>query len=145
MEPGRYRTFEPDNDNDAADYEYQGKATIWKNIYLFVDAFRFNSLQGREITVRSNLHSCLRGIAQRWYTEELENTTRLAFRFAPEGIGLWTKHLIECFKNSVPSAVKKLWDEVYTEDDALNGRDVRGYAAIVMRHAKAADMDKTHQ
>jgi hypothetical protein len=53
--------------------------------------------------------------------------------------------LIERFKDSIPSAVKKLRDEVYTKDDALKGRDVCGYVAIVIRHAKAADIDKTHQ
>jgi hypothetical protein len=47
--------FEPDNADGAEDYEYSGKATIWKNVYLFVDAFKFNSAQGREVIVRTNL------------------------------------------------------------------------------------------
>lgn len=77
--------FEPTTLEDT-DYEYQGKATIWKNVYLFVDSFKFNAREGRDAIVRRNLHSCLRGIVQRWYTEEIEETTRLAFRFVPEGI-----------------------------------------------------------
>ncbi|KAH8784099.1 hypothetical protein F5882DRAFT_128196 [Hyaloscypha sp. PMI_1271] len=41
--------------------------------------------------------------------------------------------------------MKKLQDEKYTMDDAKKGRDIRGYAAMVMRHAKATEMDRPHQ
>jgi len=40
--------FEPDNSANVDDYEYQGKTTIWRNVYLFMDAFQFNAQGGRE-------------------------------------------------------------------------------------------------
>lgn len=40
--------FEPDNSANAEDYEYQGKATVWRNVYLFVNAFQFNTQGGRK-------------------------------------------------------------------------------------------------
>lgn len=48
-------------------------------------------------------------------------------------------------KSSVPIAMKKLAVEVFTQDDARQGRDIRAYAATVMRHAKAAEMEKPYQ
>jgi hypothetical protein len=69
----------------------------------------------------------------------------LAFRHAPEGVDLWAKYLVDRFKDSVPKAMKKLQKEVYTQEDARKGRDVRAYVAMVMRHAKAAEMEKPHQ
>lgn len=136
--------FEPDSDKQG-DFFSSGKATTWKNVYLFVDSFKYNAIDGRDALVKANLQTCLRGAAQRWYSEEIEDTTRLAFRFAPEGLQLWANHLIERFKDSYATALKKLHSEKYTKTDARDRKDVRSYAASVMRHAKAADLNKPHQ
>lgn len=53
---------------------------------------------------------------------------------------MWAKALIDRFKDSVPTAMKKLSVHVYTQDDAMKGQDIRAYAATVMRHANAADI-----
>lgn len=79
--------FDPDS-SDTQDYSYSRKATTQRNVYLFVDLFKFNAVLGREPIVRFNLYSYLRRSAQRQYTEEIEETTRLVFRFVLEGITL---------------------------------------------------------
>ena len=35
--------FKPGSSSEV-DYEYQGKAMVWRNVYLFVNSFQFNSL-----------------------------------------------------------------------------------------------------
>lgn len=136
--------FHPDAD-DPADYSRQGNATVWRNVYLFIEAVQHNAVAGREPVVRANLHTCLKGIAQTWYAEELEETTRLAFRFAPNGLKLWTEYLTTRFKDAMTTALKKLQAETYTADDARARKDVRAYAAAIIRHSKAAHLDKAFQ
>jgi hypothetical protein len=40
--------------------------------------------------------------------------------------------------------IKKLAMEVYTQDDARKGQDIRAYIAIVIRYAKAAEIEKPY-
>lgn len=141
--PDEIGYFDPALDTKA-DYEHQGKATMWKNVFLFTDSFKSQS-RGRGEQVRGNLHHCLRGDAQRWLIEEIDESIRRMLRTFPDGIDLWAEYLVNRFKDSMPTAMKKLHKEIYTADDAKSGRYIRAFGAMVIRHSKALGMNKPLQ
>jgi hypothetical protein len=145
--PGDIGYFQPDLDESygSGDCATVGQATYWRNVYLFTENVHANAIGERAPIVRMNLHTCLRGIAQNWYTGELGPLERDGLRFNPNGVDAWVQALQKRFKDHPAVAVQKMQAERYTANDARNDRSMRSYVASILRHAQAAEFDKPIQ
>ena len=145
--PGDIGYFDPDLDpaQGEGDCVTVGTNVYWRNVFLFTDQVKDNAQGLRAIVVRQNLATCLRGTALEWYTTELSDLEKAGLKYAQNGVEEWTKALIQRFKDAPSVALRKLQAERYSLNDARNNRNVRSYVAAVMRHSKAAELDKPIQ
>lgn len=145
--PGDIGFFDPDLDEShgKGDCVQVGNHTYWRNVFLFTDAVQDNAQGERQAVVRQNLNTCLRGSALAWYTSELDNLQRVGLRYAENGVEEWVKALVQRFKDAPNVAMRKLNAERYSVADVKNNKNVRSYVTAVMRHARAAELDKPIQ
>ena len=122
---------------DAGDVVNFGSKTYFRNVHLFIDAFKDVARTKARGVVRKNLNKCLRGIAQEWYIGELTAVER---EWIKEGhfVERWEERLYQRFKKTQSSAFKSLEEESYSISDARNNRETSGFITSVIRHAKDA-------
>ena len=126
----------------AGDITNIGDKTFYRNVHLFVDAFKDVASTKSSGLVRRNLNKCLRGGAQDWWIGTLSDVER---EYVREGHGLerWERFLFRRFKRTQSSALKALEEDHYTIDDARQGRETAQFVSAVVRNAKDAGISTT--
>jgi len=93
----------PDNDG----VEVVGHVTYYTNVETFIDRLRDLATLKSEEVVRANVHSCLKGIALKWYTHELARDTKDIMQATSLEAG-WYKLLAKRFRPSRSEALSRL-------------------------------------
>lgn len=127
----------------ARDIIQSRKDTYYWNVYLFIDRIKdITSIQDSEL-VHSNLSTCLRGSAQKWYFFELTQLERDALQELDEGVTEWIKALKKRFKPSISVCMVTLTTEKYTMTDTKNHWEPVNFVQSVVHHMKSAGFDTT--
>ncbi|KAJ5675356.1 hypothetical protein N7462_008253 [Penicillium macrosclerotiorum] len=112
-----------------------GTTTYFSDVYVFIDRMKdLVNLKSEEV-VRTNIHSCLRGDAIRWYTHELSTREKEMMQSCPIASG-WFASLLERFKPDRTDALAALEKEKYDWRDVRSGRTPRDYAQNMLRLLK---------
>ena len=118
-----------------------GSKTYYRNVHMFVDAFKDLEQCKSSGLVRRNLNKCLRGVAQEWYIGQLTDMER---EYIKEGHGVdrWKRMLLRRFKKTQSSALKALEAESYSLSDIRSGRHTSSYVTTVIRAARDAGLEE---
>jgi len=120
------------------DIEFAGKDTYYWNVHSFMkNAQNIADVKGVN-TIWARLHTCLCGVAMKWYRTQLSNVKRTGLK-KDNGINYWKKALINCFKKSHSDALHTLQKTQYTLSDTHNDRPPASYVYDVVCHAKSLD------
>ena len=119
-----------------------GNKTYYRNVHLFIDAFKDVDESKDSGVVRRNLNKCLRGAAQEWYIGQLTRDERQDMKDG-RGVKRWEKALLRRFRKTQSSALKALDNERYTVKDARNNKQTSEFVTRIIRHAKDADIMTT--
>ena len=135
--------FDPHLDKSYGEGEIVtvGKDIYYRSVILFIERVRDLAATKSDSLVRTNLNTCLRGSALRWYTAELSNLERIGLRNDTKGVDEWCKTLLARFKESPGVALSNLTSEKYTVADARARREPADYVQAIVRHAKSADIE----
>jgi hypothetical protein len=100
------------------DIIFIGKEFWVRNVFVFIQRIKdVTALKGSEI-VRTNLPTCLRGAAQRWYSDELNDRDKIALRV---DLSQWYTALAKRFWENPMVATRKLNEVRYIRQDIRNG------------------------
>ena len=95
-----------------------------RNVFVFIQRIKdVTALKGSEV-VRTNLPTCLRGAAQRWYSDELNDRDKIT-------LSRWYTALAKRFRENPMVATRKLNEVRYTRQDIRNGVTPGSYIARV--------------
>lgn len=129
--------FDPYHEGDH-DIEFAEKDTYYWNVHSFVkNAQNITDVKGAN-TVRARLHTCLHGVAMKWYRTQLSDVKRTGLKEG-NGINYWKKALINRFKESHSDTLHALQKTWYTLSDARNDRPPASYVYDVVCHVKSLD------
>ena len=140
--------FDPHYDGKTAAtapaIEHAGKDTYFRDVHVFIERVKdMATIKGGE-SVRTNLYSCLRGIALEWYTSTLTEEQKFYVKHG-ENIDHWAKILLKRWKESPSTALATVTRERYTMDDARRRREPNEYAQTIIRAARSAEMSSYNQ
>lgn len=108
-----------------------GSKTYYRNIHIFVDAFK-DLKQCKSLgLVRWNLNKCFCGIPQEWYIRQLIDMEREYIKKG-HGVNRWKRILLQRFKKTQSFALKALKAESYSLSDICSGRHTSSYVTIVI-------------
>ena len=85
---------------------------IYHNVFSFTNRLKARAVTMDTTLLRTNLASCLVGRAERWYTEELSNMTRI--RLQTSSIAEWCDLLEKRFRDTRGQSLAALKRERYT-------------------------------
>ncbi|KLJ13341.1 hypothetical protein EMPG_11716 [Blastomyces silverae] len=115
------------------------------NLETVLDVYQLESASGiiisMEITrdpakINPNLNSCLSGEAERWWTTETSEVTRIGLIAHTNGVEGWCKALEKRFKISGSRALNKLQQTRFTIQDIRDGKNPTAYITNVISAAK---------
>ena len=121
-----------------------GKELYYRSAILFTDRIADLATVKPAALVRANINTYLRGAALSWYMSELNDAERSGLRNNTDGINLWIKSLKRRFKVPTTVALQQLTTTKYTINDVRNRNEPAEYVQSMLRHAKAAGFDTTH-
>ena len=134
--PASVGFFDPDGDAKAIEVT-EGK-TIYHNVFSFTSRVRVktSSANANDATsVARNLDQCLLGKAERWYTEEISDTTRDGMQ---NNINNWCTELENRFRQAPGMALAKLESLRYTISDVRARKDPEEYVQEIVVNGKNA-------
>ncbi|CAG8239687.1 unnamed protein product [Penicillium salamii] len=143
--PADIGLFDPGLGDSEDGSQLVNTTTYYTNVDVFIDRMRDLVALKSETVVRANIHSCLRGAALRWYTQELSRDTKdlLQLKSLEEA---WFKRLATRFKPSRTDALRQLESTHYTWKDIRAGTTPRDYAQKMLRLLKSTGTsDKNDQ
>src|SRR2546429_194915 len=110
-----------------------GKDIYYRNVFLFTEQIKELAIVKGAQLIRTNVNTCLRGAALRWYTAELNDMERSGLR-SDDGLGinLWLEALIKRFHPHQSVALASLTSEKYTVQDARNHRETADYLQTIL-------------
>ncbi|OAP54182.1 hypothetical protein AYL99_11717 [Fonsecaea erecta] len=115
--------------------------TYYRSLPAFVDRVQALAVTRNAAAIRQTLELCLRGEAESWWNEELDNISRISIVQSQNGVDEWCKALENRFKDSPLDALNKLNSLKYTMTDAQKRRSPSAYMAEVIAAAKACGYD----
>jgi hypothetical protein len=127
-----------DVEDNGLDVSITRKYTIYKDVHAFTDRLKHLAVVRSEGLVREVFLTCLRSAALVWHSTELSDMEMdLIMTASLEQI---TSALIRRFKEHVAVAMQALTSDKFTLVDIRAGKNLRGFAQSMFRHAKAAEM-----
>ncbi|KAI0991403.1 hypothetical protein K3495_g16784, partial [Podosphaera aphanis] len=101
--------FDPDNEATQP-IDYVDGKTIYHNVFSFIHRIKVNTTGvtsgcWANSNVAAKLHLCLRGKAEKWYTNEISAVTRAGLK---AGVELWCQELEARFRESPSIALQRL-------------------------------------
>ena len=118
------------------------KHVTFRDVFAFVDRLKEMKRRHSEQQVLAVIMSCLKGTAITWHTAELAELERDILEAA--NLKQWSKALVRRFKKDTADAVKAMYSEKFTIEDALHNHiGPREYAQNIFHHARAADLGTT--
>ena len=130
--------FDPNSDVDPV--EVKNDKQIYHNVFAFTNRIRVKSTTMGAATLRENLESCLLGMADRWYTEELSHLTRVGLQNNNKDVKEWCKALETRFRDPPSRALAMLESLRYTINDVRRRKDPINYIQNVVLHRKNAEI-----
>ncbi|KAN0072813.1 hypothetical protein V8E54_008927 [Elaphomyces granulatus] len=103
FKPEEIGFFDPELDQGLGDGDIIsiGKELWMRNVFVFIQRIKdVTALKGSEV-VRTNLPTCLRGAAQRWYSDELNDRDKIT-------LSRWYTALAKRFRENPMVATRKL-------------------------------------
>ena len=135
--------FKLDDSYDSENVVQVERNVYYRDVYLFVKRVKDIVSIHEDEKMKTNLFSCLKGNAQIWYTENLNDFEKKALRSLKK-TDRWCFALIKKFKQFVISTLQALSSDKYTLDDVRNKRDISSFVFSIMRHAKTANISDVH-
>ena len=118
------------------------KHVTFRDVFAFVDRLKEMKRRHSEQQVLAVIVSCLKGTAITWHTAELAELERDILEAA--NLEQWSKALVRRFKEDTADAVKAMYSEKFSMEDALHNHvGPREYAQNIFRHARAAELGST--
>ena len=123
--------------DEAEPVESLDGKTIYHNVFAFTNRLRVKAStdQNASSLIAKNLDQTLLGKAQRWFTEEISDTTRAGLQ---TNIELWCKELENRFREAPGIALAKLERLTYTVADVRARKDPEDYIQQVIINGRNA-------
>ena len=121
-----------------------GKDVYYRDINKFITRVRDVAAARGEEVLKLHLFGNLRGAAMDWYTDQIDETAKLALRYSPLEQG-WIRMLADRFKPAFDEAIDRLNRMRITVSDIGNGADISSFASEVIRQARAAEYTTVYQ
>nr|OMP83046.1 Retrovirus-related Pol polyprotein from transposon gypsy [Diplodia seriata] len=121
--------------------ERKGKL-FHRNVRQFVEAIESELPSTASEVVRRNVHKCLRGTAQAWYTSQLSSKER-KFLQGGKGVRRWAEELVSRFRKRPSEAQRELQKRSFGFREVRDGRSIGRFIMDVVRLAKDADITTT--
>ncbi|OAP54183.1 hypothetical protein AYL99_11718 [Fonsecaea erecta] len=118
--------------------------TYYRSVQAFVSRVQALAVTRSPAAIRLTLESCLRGEAESWWTNELDNVMRVGIVQSPDGVEEWCKALEDRFKESPSDALNRLNSFKYTIFDAQKRKSPIAYMAEVISAARACGYDNEY-
>lgn len=134
--------FDPNSDKEPV--EVKETHQLYHNVFSFTNQLRAQAITLDIAILHTHLPSCLIGKAERWYTEELSNITRLGLQSI--SIDEWCSLLERRFRDPPGKSLAVLERERYTIQDVRRQRDPTDYVQSIVllgRNAGTATTDMT--
>jgi hypothetical protein len=116
-----------------------GKESYTRDVHLFVSRLKDAAAIKGADQVKIQLPGALKGIALKWYMNELNDDTRLLMRIS-EGMTIWCEKLTKRFRENPSIAMDKAFKERFTLQNARDGRAPADYVSNIFRHGQSADL-----
>ena len=120
----------------------EGKDVFYRSVHLFVKRVKDAILTKGKDLVRTNLSTCLRGVALIWYMGKLSELERLALRQID---GQWVLMLLKHFCPSHSFALSALINKRFTLADIRARHEPSIYIQSMVINAKDAKFDTAFQ
>ena len=129
--------FDPTDEPDAKPVETQDGKTVYHNVFSFTNRLRVKAATdaNASMAMAKNLDQCLLGKAERWFTEEISNTTRAGLQTSTD---LWCAELEARFREAPGIALAKLERLAYTIADVRARKDPEDYIQQVVINGRNA-------
>ena len=142
-EIGYFNPYLDEKEYGAGDVVSKGNKIYYRSVHLFIDAFKYATLDLSSELVRRNLHKCLQGGAATWFIHLLTDDERMELR-GGRGVERWEKKLFQKFKTRSTVAYARLEAERYGPEEVRKDRPVADFVMNVVRWAKEADITDPH-
>ena len=117
--------------------------TYYRSVYAFTNRVKVVDSTKEQGRVQQNLDTCLRGEAERWWTTEIDRTTRTGLIHDPQGVRGWTKALEKRFKILPSQVLQNLANTRYTIADVRARRSPTAYLTSICSAAKQCGQGET--
>jgi hypothetical protein len=104
----------------------------FSHVLAFINHIRALSVFKREDIVGTNLHACLRGLAQEWFISELSQADRLSLRDLSLEDG-WFKHLLDRFAPSEYTALAEVHGKIHRFEETTSHPNPVSWAHNLLR------------
>ena len=131
-----------DPNPDVAPVETKDTYNVYHNVFSFTTRLRANATVMDAAILRENLHNCLLGPADTWWTN-ISNVVRQGLRYDPDGVRSWCDALEERFRDPPGKSLTLLEKIRYTVKDVRNRRDPADYVASIVVNGKNASIAPT--
>ena len=130
---------------DTKDVMQIERDIYYKDVFLFVKRIKDVVTILSENVIRINLFTCLREIAQMWYTKEFNDLKKKVLRFLKNDTNRWCETLIKKFKQFVSSTFSNFISKRYILDDVRNKRNISSFVFQIMKHIKIVNIEDLHK
>jgi hypothetical protein len=138
--------FQPDlqvdERNPPGDVITVGKDSVYRNVDAFCERIKDAIATKGAVTVRDNLHLCLRGAASRWWTFEVSDIDKEAVRADnTQNLQQWNARLTARFRPRMAQAVRENSELSFKISDIRAGKRVLAYFQSKILKARAAGFE----
>lgn len=127
------------SENTASNKEHLTHGIYFNDVHTFIKRAKDMMRTKGEQMVRCNLSSCFRGSALEWYLADLSPYIKSLVQYGT-GIDEWENQLLNRFKLSPHIAMRMIFNERYTMEDARRHREPRDFAEYIIQAGKDAEL-----